>query len=118
MYDKTGHFALSTQSGFSFVNHSVAFVELAPSEYAPIKDILLKYRDIKLKDQGHYGNTGWLALPELKQATGKSLPELSRELQRMSLGLFAAHPLLYGASVARSWVDFWTVPLIWQPERL
>jgi hypothetical protein len=39
-------------------------------------------------------------------------------LQRMSLRLFAAHPFIYGVSVARSWVDFWTVPLIWEPKQI
>jgi hypothetical protein len=115
---KTGYFTLTTQSGFSLVNHSVAFAELASDRYATIRDILLRYREINLAEKGHYGNTGWLALPEIRRTTGMSIPEASRELQRMSADLFVAHPSLYALSVARSWIDFWTVPILLKPENL
>ena len=118
VFGKTGFFALSTQSGLGLVNHSVAFVELAPERYATTRDILLRYREIKLAEQGHYGNTGWLALPEIRRVTGMSLPETSRELQRMSVELFIAHPIRYARTVVSSWIDFWAVPIVWEPERI
>jgi hypothetical protein len=118
VFAKTGYFTLSTQSGMGLVNHSVAFVELAPDRYSTVRKILLEYRAIKLAEQGHYGNTGWLALPEIRRVTGMTLPQTSRVLQRMSVELFIAHPLLYAGSVARGWIDFWTVPIVWEPERI
>jgi hypothetical protein len=110
IYVKFGFFTLSTQSGLGLVNHSAAFVEDAPDRYATIRDILLKHRAVKLKEQGHAGTTIWDALPEIEEATGMSLPEISREVQQMSLELFAKHPVRYGLSVARGWIEFWTVP--------
>jgi hypothetical protein len=118
VFANTGRFTLTTQSGFSLVNHSVGFVELAPDRFATIRNILLKDRAITLAEKGHYGSTGWFALPEIRQATGMSLPEVSAEFQRMSIGLFVAHPLLYARSVARSWLDFWAVPIIWERQNL
>jgi hypothetical protein len=115
---KTGHFAMSTQSGFGLVNHSVEFIELAPPEYANVRDILLRHRAERIAAAGHPGNTIWYAWPEIQQATGWSLPEASRQMHRMSAQMFAEHPLRYAASVALSWVQFWTVPIIWEPRRI
>lgn len=115
---KTGHFTMSTQSGFGLANHSVEFIELAPPEFATVRDILLRHRAERIAAAGHAGNTVWYAWPEIQQATGWSLPEASRQLQRMSRQMFAEHPLRYAASVARPWVEFWTVPVIWDPARI
>jgi hypothetical protein len=115
---KTGYFAMSTQSGFGVVNHSVNFIELAPPEYVQVRDILLKYRAERIAASGHAGNTIWYAWPEIREATGWSLPEASRQLQRMSTQMFAAHPMLYAQSVIQPWLEFWTVPIIWAPERV
>lgn len=118
VYSKTGFFTLSTQSGLGFVNQSIAFVEFAPDRYATIRDILLKHREAKLKEKGIYYNAIWDALPEIREATGMSLPEVSREVQRMSLELFVRHPVRYGIGVVKSWVSFWLVPNPWQLDRV
>lgn len=118
VHTHTGHFAMSTQSGFGLVNHSVEFVELAPERYATMRDLLLKHRAERIAAAGHAGNTVWYAWPEIRQATGWSLPEASRQMQRMSMQMFAEHPLRYAASAARAWLEFWTVPIIWLPERI
>ena len=36
----------------------------------------------------------------------------------MSVELFVSHPLRYALSAMRSWIDFWTVPILWQPEQI
>lgn len=118
LYNKTGYFTLSTQPGFGMANHSVEFVEHAPERYAVLRDILLKYRAQQIAATGHAGNSAWAAWPEIHRVTGWTLPEASRELQRMSLQLFIENPLPYGMSVARAWRDFWTVPILWEPDRI
>jgi hypothetical protein len=104
---------MTTQTGFGLANHSVGFVEYAPPRYEPIREILLRDRALVFAEKGHFGNTSWFALPEMIGATGKNIPQLSRELQDMSVYLFREHPARYALSVAKSWVDFWTVPIIW-----
>ncbi len=115
---KTGYFTMSTQSGIGLVNHSVEFIELAPERYATVRDILLKYRAERRAAAGHAGNTIWYALPEIRQATGWTLPEASREMHKMSTEMFAEHPVRYALSVARPWVEFWTVPIIWETSQI
>jgi hypothetical protein len=118
MESKTGYFTMSTQSGFGLVNHSVEFIELAPERYATVRDILLRHRAERIASFGQAGNTIWYALPEIRQATGWSLPEASRQMQQMSMQMFAEHPWLYAQSVFRPWLEFWTVPIIWAPDRI
>ena len=91
VYVKVGHFTMSTQSGLSLVNHSIFFIEDAPARYAQVRDILLEYRAKRIAEVGHPGNTMWSALPAIREATGWSLPEASRELQKMSVQMFLEH---------------------------
>ena len=118
VYANTGYFTLSTQSGLGFTNQSIAFVEHAPDKYATIRDILLKHREARLARGAPAYNTIWEALPEIKEATGMSLPEVSREVQRMSIELFIRHPVPYARGVVLSWVSFWLVPNPWKLDRL
>ena len=118
VWTKVGHFTMSTQAGFGLVNHSVRFVEYAPDRYATLREILLKHRQERIAASGHSGNTIWYAWPEIRERTGLSLPDASRELQRMSVELILAHPGRYAVSVAEAWVSFWTVPIIWNAENL
>jgi hypothetical protein len=115
---KTGHFTMSTQSGFGMVNHVIDYVELAPDRYRPARDVLQQVRDARIAAVGHSRNTIWYAWPEIQRVTGWSLPEASAEMQRMCVDLFAAYPGRYAMSVASAWVDFWTVPIFWQPESI
>jgi hypothetical protein len=57
-------------------------------------------------------------LPEIRHVTGLSLPEVSRQMQKMSLEMFARHPVLYGVSAAHAWIDFWTVPFFGKLDQL
>lgn len=115
---KTGYFTLSTQSGFGMVNHPIAYIELAPPQYAQVRDVLIKVRDERNSQVGHSRNTIWYAWPEIQRVTGWTLPEASRQLQAMCRQMFIEHPWRYARSVASAWVDFWTVPFFWKPEQV
>ena len=101
------YFGVTTTLGFNLSNHSGAFMELAPPQYAKIADIYLRYRARQISTMGSQAMTIWYADGEIKRATGLSTAELSKQLTRMSLEMFAEHPLLYLESVAKSWVRFW-----------
>ena len=113
LYVKVGHFTMSTQSGLGLVNHSIFFIEHAPARYATVRDILIEYRAKRIAEIGHPGNTIWYALPAIREATGWSLPETSREMQRMSAQMFMEHPVRYALGVASAWLEFWTVNTVW-----
>ena len=106
-YAKTGYLGVTTLGGFNLSNHTGAFIEDAPEKYGRIKGIYLKYRGDALESTGTASQTIWLALDELEKSTGLSFAQLSRQFGEMSLGLIAAHPGRYLASVARSAVIFW-----------
>ncbi len=101
------YFGVTTTLGFNLSNHSGAFMELAPPQYAKIADIYLRYRAHQISAVGSQAMTFWYAEGELKRATGLSSVELSKQFARMSLEMFAEHPLLYLESVAKSWARFW-----------
>ena len=44
-----GSFTFSTLTGYNLVGHSGAFMEVAPDEYATIRDVYLKYREARIK---------------------------------------------------------------------
>lgn len=115
---KVGPFALSTQSGFGMVNHVTDYIEMAPDRYATVREILVKTRSERISEVGHSRNTIWYAWPEIQRATGWTLPEASKELQRMCTAMFIAQPGRYAISVGSAWVDFWTVPILWRLEAI
>ena len=102
-----GYFGISTQMGFGLSNHSGAFIELAPDQYAAIRDPYLRARSKQIAETGTYVNTIYRVWPEIRQETGYDDVRLLREVTRMSLQLFAAHPILYAKGVSRSWLGFW-----------
>lgn len=112
-YVTTGTFALTTLTGFSLVGHSGAFIEYAPDEFAVIRDIYLAARIEEIARSGAHTWTIWNAYRDMLQATGLTFAQLSQELARMSLVLFARRPLLYLKGVLFSWVKFWASDNYW-----
>ena len=106
-----GYFGLSTEIGFSLLNHSGAFIELAPDKYAAIRDPYLKSRALQMAANGSHVNAIFRVEEEIEKRTGYNQLQLLRELTKMSLELFAAHPMLYAQGVMRGWLGFWRPPL-------
>ena len=106
-----GQFGMSTLIGLTLTNHSGAFIERAPDEYATLRDIYLAYREKHIAASGTHRMTIFEARQEMKERTGFTDAQLSRELSRMSVKLFKAYPLDYLRSVAEAWAAFWTVPI-------
>jgi hypothetical protein len=106
-----GYFSISTQLGFGLTNQSGAFIELAPEQYAAIRDPYLKARSKQIAATGTQTNTIYRAWDEIQRETGYDEIRLLTEVTKMSLQLFTAHPILYARGVARSWLNFWVPPL-------
>ncbi len=101
------YFGVTTTTGYNLSNHSGAFMELAPPQYSNIADIYLRYRARQIQNLGTQAMTIWYAEGEIRRTTGLSYAQLSKQLTRMSVEMFAEHPLLYLASVGRAWMRFW-----------
>jgi len=100
--------------GFNLTNQSGAFIELAPDKYASVRDPYLKARTEQINETGTYAMAIFRAVPEIERHTGYDRVQLTRELTKMSLELFVAHPIRYAAGVLRAWVRFWQPPLYWR----
>ena len=106
----TGYFSLTTLSGYSLTNHSGAFMELAPDRYAIVRDIYLRKRAQYVQQTGSHVMTIFKIDEEIRKETGYSYGKLSEELKNLSIHLFITHPILYGRSVAKAWINFWRPP--------
>jgi hypothetical protein len=106
----------TTLGGYQLVQHTGAFFEYVPDQWADIRDTYLKYRDAKIAETGVQTNAIWDAIPEMEQVSGLSFYALSSELERISFDLIRRHPGLYFKSVAEGWVWFWKAPVYWRPE--
>ena len=104
-----GYFGVTITTGFNLSNHSGGFMELAPPRYSRISDIYLRYRGWQIQQMGSHTMTIWLAEAEIERRLGLTPAQLSKQLTRMSLEMFARHPLLYLESVARAWARFWGI---------
>ena len=106
-YNRIGYFGITTLGGFNLTNHTGAFMEDAPEEFAQIKRIFLKHRERALERTGSSAMTIWRAIDELERETGLSYPELSNRFLQLSLHLILKNPGRYLRSVAKSFVIFW-----------
>jgi hypothetical protein len=107
-YVQVGRFSLSTLTGIGLMEHTIAFIELAPERYRTMREVLLAQRELHIAQTGRHTAT-WDAVPELERVTGLSLPALDSELLKMSTNLIAEHPLRYAILVGDSWISFWLV---------
>jgi hypothetical protein len=117
IYQSYGFLAPTTMGGYNLMQHAGAFFEYVPEEDAVLRDTYLRYREARLAARGDQTNTIWEAIPELTEVSGLGFYDLSRELQRLSLNLIAAHPHLYLRNVVEGWVDFWKAPVYWDADQ-
>lgn len=107
--------SMSAMQGFHLIQHTGGFFEYVPDQYAPVRDTYLKYRAAHIAKYGTQVNTIWDAIPELEKVSGESFYGLSRLIQKISIQLIIAHPLLYLRNVLLGWLWFWKVPVYWSP---
>lgn len=110
----TGAFSPSTMSGINLLNHTGAWIEDAPGEYADIQALYLPAR----AQRGTQVMTYWYVRDELVRRTGSTDAELAARLLRMDFALIAKRPGRYALSASRAWARFWSAPPYWQSERL
>jgi hypothetical protein len=111
-----GVWGLSSINGYHLVQHTGAFFEYVPDQYAALRDTFLQYRAQQIAQTGSDVNTIWVAIPAMKDASGLGFFELSRELSSISIQLILHHPLLYLKSALDGWWWFWRAPIYWSPD--
>ena len=107
---------LETISGFRLIQNTGTFFELAPDQYAAIRDTYIRYRDEKIDESGTQTNVIWKAIPEMMEVSGLSFYDLSRLVGKISLDLIRNHPDLFLQNVMKGWWLFWRAPVYWSPD--
>ena len=108
--------ALSTMTGYHLIQHTGAFFEYVPDEYAVIRDTYLQFRDARIAEFGTQTNTIWYAIPEMERTSGLNFYDLSRTLSKISVQLIRDHPVLFLRGVVDGWWLFWRAPVYWSPQ--
>jgi len=116
LWGRFGMFSLSTQSGFHLTHKTLDYIELAPERYAPIRQVLMKWRADHVPPNVPMDSRIWFAYPELndlpifkhdKKDVAQRFAEISSELLAMNRAIILAHPIKYLAAVHQSWWRFW-----------
>ncbi|HZW03730.1 MAG TPA: hypothetical protein VFF68_07380, partial [Anaerolineaceae bacterium] len=110
-------FNLTSLTGYNLINHTGAWIEYAPEEYAGIRDVYIRHRDQRIAETGNQAMTIWRAYPEL-DPSGAGYTQVSKDLTALSLRLILRRPDLYAVSAFKAWVGFWKVPIYWQLENV
>ena len=110
--------AMDSIGGYHLVNHTTSFFELAPDEYAPIRDTFLQFRSQHIAQTGSPINTIWDAIPTLMQQTRLNYYSLGRLMGQISTRLIRDHPWLYIQNLALGWIWFWRVGVFWLPNTI
>ena len=113
LHQRFGRWGLDTMTGYHLVQHTGAFFEFVPDQYAAIRDTYIQYRDERIAQTGAPGNTIWDAIPALEQVSGLGFYDLSDVLVKISLQLIREHPGLYLRSAWQGWLWFWKSPVYW-----
>lgn len=107
IYRITGHWGLSHQLGASLTNHSGAFMEFAPDNYGPLKEI---YVTEKRRRGGDWINVFDAIFPELTSATKWRRSEISLAYKEIDKYLLMRFWRPYFQNVKLSWYNLWTEP--------
>ena len=118
IHNRFGGWGLTTMTGYHLVQHTGAYFEYVPDEYAALREIYLRHRDAQIAANGTQTNAIWEAIPEMSQTTGLNFYDLSDTLANISVRLILEHPGLYLQNVAQGWWMFWRAPVYWSPEAL
>ena len=118
IYTQFNIIGLDSIGGYHLVNHTTSFFELAPDQYAPVRDTFLKFRAKHIAETGSAINTIWDAIPTLMQQTKLNYYSLGRMMGEISTRLIREYPWLYIQNLGLGWLWFWRVGVFWLPETL
>jgi hypothetical protein len=109
---------LDSIGGYHLVNLTSSFFELAPAEFAPIRDTFLQYRAQHIARTGTPINTIWEVIPPLMAQTKLNYYALGRVMGTISTRLITEHPWLTIQNLMLGWWWFWRVGVFWLPDSI
>lgn len=103
-----GYFSITPLTGLNLTQKTARVLERLPEEYAPIRKVLIHYRDQSLLSEPHqvYNYIWKVPMEELQPIEGMSFAEMSSYYTRLNLLLIAKAPLIYLQEVGYSLVNY------------
>ncbi|MCX7765879.1 MAG: hypothetical protein N2246_04130 [Candidatus Sumerlaeia bacterium] len=114
-----GIWGVSSSMGLNLTNLTGSFIEIAPAKTAPEKLLQEIYLQRRERESNHFMLI-WKLLPEIRERTGLSEPEISRHYFNLSLRAIVRRPAEYLTNVALGWCSFWAgrQPMYGSPQYL
>jgi hypothetical protein len=118
IHETYGNWSLTTMGGYHMIQHTGAYFEYVPDEYAAIRDTYIKYRDAQIAATGTQTNAIWEAIPEMTEVSGIGFYDLSDKLTEISMQLIREYPDLFLKNALEGWWMFWRAPVYWSADAL
>ena len=117
VYFNTGHFSPTTLAGHNLMDQVDPYVELAPEQYAVLRDAWVQFRTYNKNFPNKNANPVFdEAVPQVARRTGKTKIQVSHEYQSLAVYLATHHPLLYLRRAEQGWMQFWGEPTLDETE--
>jgi hypothetical protein len=117
VYFNTGSFSPTTLAGHNLMDQVDPYVELAPEQYAVLRDAWVQFRTYNKNFPNKNANPVFdEAVPEVERRTGKTKTQVSHEYQSLAVYLATHHPLLYLRRAEQGWMQFWGEPTLDETE--
>ncbi len=111
VYRNSGSFSPTTLSGHNLMDQVDPWVELAPAQFAILRDIWIEHRERNRNSPIKNVNPVFdESVPEVAAKTGWSASRASHEFQSMAVYLIVHHPGLYLRRAEQGWIQFWAEP--------
>ena len=121
--NNNGFFTLSTLSGFLTTTTVGNFIELAPNQFAALRDPYVQKREQNYREYGpnNFGETIWKARDEYMKNSGeitgwdntvqlspqRRFALLSQKVAEMTSSLILHHPILYAKNIFHGLIRYW-----------
>ena len=111
VHRNSGRFALTTVAGHNLMDQVNPWVELAPSQFALLRDNWIKYREVtRATDINNVNPVFDRSVAAISAETGRN-PELVRsDYEALARYLMIHHPGLYLRRAEQGWIQFWAEP--------
>lgn len=111
VYRNSGSFSPTTLAGHNLMDQVDPWVDLAPPQYAVLRDTWIKHRERNRNSPTKNVNPVFdESVPEVVAKTGWSTARASHEFQSMAIYLILHHPGLYLRRAEQGWIQFWAEP--------
>lgn len=106
-YSRFGIFTLSSIGGHSIISITMGYVEAAPDEFAPVRDVLLAKRPEWIRTCDIPVGVKSVYITEVSKATGLNFAQVCQAYWKLSLAAIMRAPSCFLRIFLISWRNYW-----------